>query len=303
MQQTIVNFLGIGVQKAGTSWLHANLKKHPEIWMPPRKELHYFDRSITYPSPSFLASDSFSKRVNSQEEHNKDFKRKLEKELNQALKSNNHETIKWYLNYFLGTCNDDWYNSLFEQGRNKISGEITPAYSFLSPKDIKHIYKNYPELKIILILRNPVERAWSHIRFYIKLNKFSEDSSIEEMKNFIDSKEQVLRSDYLSIIHNWSSIFSKKQIHICFYDEIKENPQNFLNKVFNFLEISPLILDQEILNKKVNVSTVKTIPKELELYINKKYYSHLKNLEKILGSYTHNWVRNTENILNKEKLK
>lgn len=39
-----VNFLGIGVQKAGTTWLDACLKEHPEIYLHPQKELHFFDR-------------------------------------------------------------------------------------------------------------------------------------------------------------------------------------------------------------------------------------------------------------------
>ena len=291
MPQTTIKFLGIGAQKAGTSWLHKNLKEHPEIWMPPRKELHYFDRSPNYPSPSFLASDNFSTRINGQEEHHKDFKKKLEQELTQALKNtNNDETIKWYLNYFLGTYNDDWYNSLFTQGKHQVSGEITPAYSFLSIKDIQHIHTLYPKLKIILILRNPIERAWSHLRFHIKLNKFSKNSDIEEMKQFIDSEKQVLRSDYLSIIHNWSSIFPKKQLHICFYDEIKESPQNFLNNIFNFLEISPLLLNQQTLEKKVNVSTSKSMPIDIEKYLRRKYTQSIKELANTLGSYTKNWL-------------
>ena len=38
------HFLGIGAQRAGTTWLHSTLASHPEIWMPRIKEIHYFDR-------------------------------------------------------------------------------------------------------------------------------------------------------------------------------------------------------------------------------------------------------------------
>ena len=37
------HFIGIGAQKAGTTWLYRNLQEHPEVWLPPEKELHYFD--------------------------------------------------------------------------------------------------------------------------------------------------------------------------------------------------------------------------------------------------------------------
>ena len=40
------DFIGIGAQKAGTTWLDRNLRAHPQVWMPKRKELHYFDRRI-----------------------------------------------------------------------------------------------------------------------------------------------------------------------------------------------------------------------------------------------------------------
>src|SRR3954453_9519065 len=37
-------FLGIGAPRTGTTWLHSNLRRHPEIWMTPVKEVHYFDK-------------------------------------------------------------------------------------------------------------------------------------------------------------------------------------------------------------------------------------------------------------------
>ena len=73
MAQT-VDFLGIGVQKAASSWLHENLRNHPEIWVPPRKELHYFDRLPEYPTPSYLASKNLIYRLFGQEQHNKQFR-------------------------------------------------------------------------------------------------------------------------------------------------------------------------------------------------------------------------------------
>src|SRR5215210_7222727 len=50
---TFPDFIGIGAQKAGTTWLHRNLQAHPQIWMPKEKELHYFDEKIRV-KPSLL---------------------------------------------------------------------------------------------------------------------------------------------------------------------------------------------------------------------------------------------------------
>ena len=37
-------FLGVGAPRTGTTWLHSNLRRHPDIWMTPVKEVHYFDK-------------------------------------------------------------------------------------------------------------------------------------------------------------------------------------------------------------------------------------------------------------------
>ena len=90
-----IDFLGIGVQKSATSWLFKNLKNHPDIWMPPRKELHYFDRDLKYPSPDFLASDKYEDRLKSTEKHNVIFREKMIKELGNAKASGNTKMEKW----------------------------------------------------------------------------------------------------------------------------------------------------------------------------------------------------------------
>jgi hypothetical protein len=51
------HFLGIGAQKAGTTWVFENLRLHPEIFMPPPKEIHFFDRE--YPRGSGWYGDLF----------------------------------------------------------------------------------------------------------------------------------------------------------------------------------------------------------------------------------------------------
>ena len=54
------DFIGIGAQKGGTSWLHTNLEKHPQIWLPPMKELHYLDQG---PAPLTKRLFGDSKRM------------------------------------------------------------------------------------------------------------------------------------------------------------------------------------------------------------------------------------------------
>ena len=295
----MVNFLGIGVQKSASTWLWHLLREHDAIWMPPRKELHYFDRSLLYPSPSFLASDKLKDRLNGHEAHNILFRQKVEHELD-ALNDSDSEKIAWYKNYFLApTYNDAWYTSLFEQGDGKIKGEITPSYSILNIEDIQRIKALFPHVKIILILRNPIDRAWSQLRFYITRNVLTVHNDMNKIKAFIDSEMQETRGDYIQMFHNWSSVFPEKQIFIGFYDEIIESPKSFIAKISSFLNIDkePL-LNSSLLNQKFNVSVEVKMPEEIKSYLIEKYIIDIEKMVDMFDVYPRRWLENSMKYIN-----
>ena len=297
-----VDFLGIGVQKAGTSWLWKNLRQHPSIWMPPRKELHYFDRSPNYPSPSYLASQYLVNRLFGKEHYNKQFRKMLVRELGGAIKKKDWERVRWNLRYCLGTYNDDWYLSLFKFGEGKLKGEITADYYILNLEKVKQIKAILPNLKIILILRNPIERAWSHIRYLWTRKLFADINDLEVIKKFIEKPVQSLRSDYVRTLNIWTSCFPQEQIYIGFYDDIVQDPQKFLLNIFDFLGIeSTIAFNNETLNKKVNISRELQIPAEIKYYLANKYYPELLKLSNLVGGYFVDWLEEAEKILNATK--
>jgi len=296
-----IDFLCIGVQKSATSWLWTNLKESKDVWMPPRKELHYFDRSIKYPSPSYLATDSLLMRCISTSKNNKLFRQKCKEEMLIALKSKDKDKIKWYVKYFFSNYNDAWYKSLFSDGEGKIKGEITPAYSLLNIDDIKHIKGLFPKLKIILILRNPVERAWSQIRFYMTRNELNSTSAIDELLRYIDSPMQFMRGDYISILNNWNQVFPQEQIFIGFYDEINNAPLQFLQKVFNFLNIEFNEYSYKYLNTKINKSIERDIPDVIKKHLIMKYVKEVEILSQSFAMYPKSWLLEYYEIINKNQ--
>lgn len=173
------HFVCIGAQKAGTTWLHSNLRKHQELWLPPIKEIHYFDYKENNFSPA-LKQQFFD---NSRQ--NRRWRRIAINRLKVNCKSPNIQRLLWDRNYlFNRQNNDDWYSSLFELGRGKIIGEITPAYSTLNSSSVAHIHKLMPELKIIFMMRNPIERAWSYFFSYMSQYGRTIDSFSEiELRN------------------------------------------------------------------------------------------------------------------------
>ena len=158
------DFLGIGAARTGSTWLYHNLIIQSGIWLPPNKELHYFDRNIKYPSPSFLHDSSFWKRLIGREAHNRQFRQIMARKLVKNIVRINYPNFKWSFKYYTGNISDHWYSSLFTTDINKIVGEITPAYQILDEDDVRKIHELMPNTKIIFIVRNPIDRTWSQLR-------------------------------------------------------------------------------------------------------------------------------------------
>ena len=130
------DFLCIGVHKGGTTWLYQQLDSHPDFWMPPFKELHYLDQlSRVQRSSSPRCRDDRDRRF---------------------LENINSLSAKPGLDF-------EYYARLFEPKGTLFSGDISPNYSTLNNKVIRRVVRYFPNLKVICLARDPVERLWSHL--------------------------------------------------------------------------------------------------------------------------------------------
>jgi len=126
------DFLCIGAHKAGTTWLYQQLDSHPDFWMPPVKELHYFDQ---------LSRVQRAANPRCRDERDRRFLERLE--------SLSAEPAIDLLNY----------GHMFEPKGALFSGDISPNYSTLSDEVIREIVGYFPNLKVIFLARDPVERV------------------------------------------------------------------------------------------------------------------------------------------------
>ena len=140
------DFLCIGAQKAGTTWLYSMLSQNESVFLPPIKEIHFLDY-IYVANHRHWVGAAFDKRA-------KALSRKPE-----------------FRKYFRGLqmadrTTDAWYAAVFNHPKaaGRITGEITPAYSMLPAGGIRRAHAINPELKILFIIRDPVERALSQLR-------------------------------------------------------------------------------------------------------------------------------------------
>ena len=160
------------------------------------------------------------------------------------------------------------------------TGEITPDYSGLSLEKIAYVKKILPKAKIILLLRHPIDRAWSHaVMDLVTLPKksFCEITDEEFIKHFTSS-ESMDKGCYPQIIKNWSRHFSKKQMFIENFSKITENPEELLQDIFSFLGVDAVdsFHNYPVKNKVLpNHRKDDTIPK-----ISEKHYEYLHAMYK-----------------------
>ncbi|MBA2712125.1 MAG: sulfotransferase, partial [Rubrobacteraceae bacterium] len=224
------DFIGIGAQKAGTTWLYRNLRDHPQIWMP-KKEVHYFDQRINDTSFSLRA------RVLGKRPEDQTWRQQVKYWTGVHLKKFSLPGLIWVYRYYMRPPNDDWYAALFGAGEGKTTGEITPNYSVLEREQIAHVYEIMPEAKIVFMMRNPLERAWSQTVMYFdkREGRRVEEVPEEEFLAFTRSQSSS-HTDYLGTLSNWGSFFPKEQIFIGFLEDIHFYPNRLLSRLYRFLD-------------------------------------------------------------------
>ncbi len=288
-----INFIGIGAQKSGTSWIYHRLLELDEFSLPYIKELHYFDRDPKYPSPIKISKSQLKNRI-----FEFTFINNALQEILSALYRRNWHKFLWMCNWHLSTYNDAWYLSLFNK-LSGIRGEITPAYSILEEEDIKKMYALAPNAKIIFIIRNPIERAWSQFRFHLK-NKNQENNEISEKEiiRFMNHENQTLRSNYLKTLELYSNIFPKNNICVAFYDAIIEQPEELLAQIVNQLggDISKIQSECNIYSK-TNTSKERQLPDSVKKHLIKKYRPLIEKLSKIFSGYPKVWEDKLNNTI------
>src|ERR687893_913735 len=202
------DFIGIGAEKAGTTWLARNLAPHPEIHMP-RKEVHYFDRKMR--DRSNVVTRLFGKTKSDEQ-----WRRQVRRIPSQVIKNPSLEELRWNYRYYLRPYDDRWYAQIFEPKRGKVSGEMTPAYSALDREKVAHVHGLMPDARLIFFMRNPIERVWSQtVMSFDKAEKGSA-GSVPERKLLRKVGRDSSRSltDYIRTLETWGAFYPEERIFV-----------------------------------------------------------------------------------------
>lgn len=204
---TMPNFLVIGAAKSGTTALYKYLGQHPEIYMSPYKEPHFFafeGESLDFRGPRDRAMMRYM------------------------------------------TVNDpDKYRALFNGATTeKAIGEASPMYLYL-PGTAERIKRHIPDAKLIVVLRNPADRAYSNFLHMVRDDReqqaeFSDALDDEERRiaeNWYASWHYKRMGFYYEQLKHYYEIFDRAQIKVYLHEDLNFDTVDTLQDVFRSLGV------------------------------------------------------------------
>ena len=218
------NFFVIGAPKSGTTALYDCLKQHPEIYMSPVKEPHFFAFDGQPPVCVGPAGSFFRQNV---------VWRPLD-----------------YFALFAGVTNQ------------RVVGEASAGY-LRSPLAAQRIKQYVPDSKLVVVLRQPADRAYSDYVYRIQRDEETAGSFPEALahedarrtKGWADKFFYAQNGCYLTQLSAYYNLFRREQIRVYLYEDWKESPQAMLRDLFGFLQVD------ESFSPEVRRSNVSLIPK------------------------------------------
>ncbi|MFL1484444.1 sulfotransferase domain-containing protein [Marinobacter sp. LN3S78] len=194
-----VDVFHVGPQKTATTWAYHCLQEHPEIVVPSKDAIHYFDMNF----PEGLA----------------------------------------------------WFENKYPKGRTGIHVETTPSYirSNAALRRIKRYNKN---AKIIICVRNPLERMVSH--YWHEKKKGAINYEIEEVfENYDLFNSWIETSLYGDRVSDLFELFGKENVLVQVYDDLKVNSSEFLKEMYKFIGVDDFNFEPPSARLKINKATVK----------------------------------------------
>lgn len=204
---TLPDFLVVGAQRAGTTWLDARLRTHPEIYLPERrKEVHFFD----------LYFD---------------------------------RGVEWYEDFFPGPGDSATYRAI---------GEVTPKYLY-APEAPERIRSVLPECRIVAVLRDPVERAYS--QYGLSIRDHGERRSFE--RYLWEESDVFERGLYGRQLERYLERFPRERLHVDLFERMVAEEGVFLDELCGFLGVAPEALprDEAAEAEAVNISYRPAFPR------------------------------------------
>jgi len=215
------DFLIIGAQKSGTTWLWEMLNQHPETDLPQKKEHHFFSKTHKY-------NTGFEQYL------------KIFKNISPFKITGEGSTSYLY---------DRVRKNIHMEYKNVKIDKNLPSIPEL-------IIKEMPHIKIVIILRDPVKRAISAYYHFMKARNYSPLEKFGNVINKYPNRLIIEFGHYAKYIKLWKKYVTKENMRIYILEEdIKKNPDILLKDIHYFLNINDKFVPQnfkDAIHKKMN---------------------------------------------------
>ncbi|MFT5297860.1 MAG: hypothetical protein ACI9YH_003899 [Colwellia sp.] len=197
---------------------------------------------------------------------------------------------------FKDTANYEAYHKNFTSGHSRIKGECTPIYMYWHPS-IKRIFEYNPKIKIIVILRNPIERAYSHWNMERdrKADTVNFTTAIKQeairCREALPFQHRIFsytdRGFYSKQIRHIWRFFSKEQTLFIKHDDLKNEPHQVLEELSNFLGISEFskVKEKDVYSRPY----IGKLSDDDYQYLSDLYFNEIKEIETILNWDCSDW--------------
>lgn len=245
------DFIGVGSQGCGSTFLREILDTHPSLSMHP-EEANFFNRRILTKEPN-------------------------------------------------------WYFQFFQEADAQHSGEISPNYAVMRPQEIRLTQELFPDLKIILMVRHPVDRMWSALRRHWTFSYLPDVASIgqelDDMLRFADQRLHDAFGDYVSIWNNWTSVFAADRIKVVRFDALKNRENQTLREILHFIGVEDSAWvpeDRSVPNhSKVDIE----MPDFFRYYLSRRYLSRTRRFNREMNGLVDDWVKNMETCVERAPIR
>lgn len=212
----------VGATKGGTTWLYQYLSNHPDCHIRSIKELHYFNA---------IDRGTLQREIRKHE----DRRAVLQKQLaasrgaeSERRSSQLMDRTEW-LDVLAKGEDPDAYVAYLNGGRGMeaVVGDFTPAYGLLSEKRLRSMTTLARRVRFIFLLRDPVDRLWSHVRMMAARRDPSGRATAERTARILErtlrgAEEQIaMRSDYVAIMTRLKAAVGPRLL-VAFSDDLFE---------------------------------------------------------------------------------
>ncbi len=269
----------VGAAKAGTSWLHNYLRSHDECYLRSLKELHYFN-----------ALDRGGSKW-----HRKQMVKRLDEVQGKlSLQDGNQEQVQLaadleaWLDVFDGeTPVDRAYLDYvgLDREKAKIVGDFTPAYALLSKRMLAHMASFAKKVRVIFLMREPVDRLWSNIRMNVAWR--GPQVLAHEVDSYLsgENRNLIQRSNYRRTLNRLLEVLPRDALHLEFYERLF-TPEA-IERLCGFLGIAP---KPAAFLRVVHGGRKSTLDPEMRVQLQASLKPQYNYVDKLMGGLPSEWT-------------